>query len=353
MTLASVRLAEVIRVARGRSASDIHLSAGRPPVFRVDGELQAQAAPPLESEELTAIAFGVLDERSKAQLAGSGDVTLTAYGDDACGPARVHLFRSQAGICVGIRLLNDRPPALEALGLPPVVASFGVHQNGLVIFAGPTGAGKTTAAASLLDNINASYPRHILTIEDPIEYRHASQRSIVEQREVGRDVRSFADAIAGALRSDPDVLLIGEMRDRSTMRAAIGAAETGHLVLATLHTATAAHTVDRIVGAFAGSEQNEIRAQLAQSLLGIICLRLIPCIAGGRTAACEILIATDGVRALVRDGKTHNLRNVMLTSSHSGMQTLEAHLHDLTRAGVIAQSTAHFYAQRTDEIRSA
>ncbi|MDP9111047.1 MAG: PilT/PilU family type 4a pilus ATPase [Candidatus Eremiobacteraeota bacterium] len=329
------------------------MSAGRPPGFRVDGELQQQSVPPVEAEELTAIADAVLDERSKAQLEGDGDATLTAFGDDGYGPARVHLFRAQAGICVVIRLLNDRPPALEALGLPPVVASFGVRQNGLILFAGPTGAGKTTAAASLLQSINGSCPRHILTIEDPIEYRHVSQRSIVEQRQIGRDVRSFADAIVGALRSDADVLLVGEMRDRATMRAAIGAAETGHLVLATLHTATAAHTIDRIVGAFAGSEQNEIRSQLAQSLLAIVCLRLIPCIKGGRTAACEILIATDGVRALVRDGKTHNLRNVILTSGQLGMQTLEAHLDVLVRSGVIAQSTAMSYAQRGDQIRSA
>lgn len=352
MTFAAVRLSEVLRVGRSRGASDIHLSAGKPPHFRVDGELFEQTAPPLGEGELAAIAGEVLDEISQTQFARDGDITRSIY-DDAGGPVRVHFFRSQAGVAASIRLLNRRPPALETLGLPPVVSSFGSHQNGLVIFAGPTGAGKTTAAASLLDRINASSARHILTIEDPVEYRHDSQRSLVAQREVGRDVRSFADAITGALRSDPDVLLVGEMRDRTTMRAAIGAAETGHLVLATLHTASAGQTIERIVGAFAGSEQEEIRAQLAQTLLAVVCLRLVPCTSGGRTAACEILIATDAVRAMVRESKTHNLRNVMLTGRHLGMQTLDAHLHDLTLSGDITPSTELIYAQRRDEVRSA
>ena len=349
---AAVRLTEVLRVGRMRGASDVHLVGGRPPTLRVDGELQAQSAPLLEPEELVEIAREMLDEPSRLQFERDGDITRT-WRDVGEGTVRVHMYHSQGGVSLAIRLLALRVPALEALGLPPVIASFGTRQNGLVIFAGPTGSGKTTAAGALLEHINQASARHILTIEDPIEYRHTSRRSIVQQREVGRDVPGFADAIRGALRSDLDVLLVGEMRDRATMRAAIGAAETGHLVLATLHTASAGQTIDRIVGAFSGSEQVEIRAQLAQALLGIVCLRLVPCVAGGRTAACEILVATDAVRALVREGKTHNLRNVMLTSRHLGMQTLETHLHEMRLTGNIMPQIAQMYSQRADEIRSA
>ena len=350
--LAAVRLAEVLRVARMRDASDIHLVSGHPPVFRVDGELAVQSAPEVGSEELDALTLELLDERSHEKFGRAGDITRTFCDPDGT-TARVHVYRAQGGVSLAIRLLGIRPPALEVLGLPPVVAAFGMRQHGLVIFAGPTGAGKTTAAAALLDRINGASARHIITIEDPIEYRHASRRSIVAQREVGRDVAGYASAIRGALRSDPDVLLVGEMRDRPTMRAAIGAAETGHLVLTTLHTASAGQTIDRVVGAFSGSEQDEIRAQLAQSLLGVVCLRLVPRVAGGRVAACEVLVATDAVRALVRDGKTHSLRNLMLTSRHLGMQTLEANLHELGCSGEIAPAAVRLYAQRSDEIRSA
>lgn len=349
--LASMRLAELLRLARSKNASDIHLTPGITSIFRVDGVLQ-QSGTVISSAECDRMCADLLDEGSKVRLKKTGDASV-AYRDEYLGSFRVHAYRTSAGIAFAIRLLAASVPTLESLHLPAIVASFTARQNGLVLFAGPTGSGKTTALSALVDRINRNESKHIITIEDPIEYEHQSRQSIVTQREVGRDVVSFAHALTGALRSDPDVVMVGELRDPSTMRAALTAAETGHLVFATLHTADSPQTIDRIIDAFPSEAQVQVRTQLAQTLVAVVCLRLVPRLnSPGRRAAAEILLANDAVRNLIRDNKSHQLRNVIATGRQGGMQTLEAHLSDLVMRREISLSAAQACTDRPQDVRT-
>lgn len=348
--LAHVRLSETLRVARLRRASDLHLCAGLPPVLRVDGALQIQSSVPLSHDELEAIASAWLDDAAVARLDRDGDVTVSHCGAET-GSARLHAIRTDEGTSFAIRLFDDGIPSIESLQLPPSVSALANRERGLVIFAGPTGSGKSTGLAALVDRINGMHAKHIIIVEDPIEYRHSPKTSIVTQREIGRDVRCYADAVYGALRSDPDVILIGEMRDPATMRAALTAAETGHLVLTTVHTGNSAQTIDRILGASAGDERDHIRIQLAQTLAAVISIRLLPRADGqGRRSAVEVLIANDAVRSLIRDGKTHQLRNVVSTGRRYGMQTLEMHLCDLVASGEVSLESARTAADYPEDL---
>jgi twitching motility protein PilT len=351
--LAPVRLSEVLHVARLRNASDVHLSAGFPPVLRVDGALEAQQTLVATQEEIGAVAASLLDDDANEALERAGDATVSRHVKDV-GRIRVHAYRTTHGTSLAIRLLATGIPSLEALQLPPVVASFAERSHGLVIFTGPTGSGKSTAMAAMVDRINRLQARHIVTIEDPIEYEQRSNRSVIDQRQLGRDVPTYVQAVYGALRSDPDVIVIGEMRDPQTMHAVLTAAETGHLVLTTLHTGDAAQTVDRIVGAFDGDKREQIRVQLAQSLVGVVCMRLLAHAGGhGRRCAVEVLVANDAVRNVIRDGKSHQLRNVISTSRQAGMQTLEADLTDLVARREVTLEHARLATQRPGELRSA
>lgn len=349
--LAHVRLRELMRAARLQNASDVHVCAGLRPALRIDGVLELQQMPDTTPEELLAMSSALLDEDAIATLHGLGDVTVTRP-DGEGGSVRVHAYREAGGISLAIRLLAAGVPSLESLQMPAIVGSFLERPQGLVIFAGPTGSGKSTALAALVDRINRTQARHVLTIEDPVEYRHRSDRSIITQRELGRDVRTYADALRGALRSDPDVILIGEMRDSLTMHAALTAAETGHLVFTTLHTGDAAQTIDRIVGAFTGPHREQARMQLAQTLVAVVCTRLLPrANARGRRSAVEVLVATDAVRALIRDGKTHQLRNAISTGRSAGMQTLESHLAELVAHREVSPESAKLASGRCGELR--
>lgn len=349
--LAEVRVDEVLRLARLRNASDVHIAPSYRPVLRVDGSLETQTTMAPTAGEVERIANALLDAYAAKRLARTGDATAT-YRDAESGSFRVHAYRTAGGIALAIRALAQSVPSLETLQLSPAVAAFGERANGLVLFAGPTGSGKSTVLAALVDAINRNESRHIVTIEDPVEYEHRSMRSIVSQREVGRDVVSFSAAIHGALRSDPDVIMVGEMRESDTMHAALTAAETGHLVFATLHTADAPQTVDRVISAFSGGMQDQVRVALAQVLAGVVCLRLIPRSDGrGRRAAAEVLVATDAVRSLIREGKTHQLRNAISTGRHVGMQTLESHLTDLVLRREVDIETAKRFAERPNEVR--
>lgn len=348
--LAQSRLKEVLRIARLCDASDVHLSPGAVPVFRIDGVLAPQQTLAIDSAELECIAASALPERALQQYAKTGDAGAR-YTDEDFGTIRVHFYRSSHGSCLALRLLAKEVPSCEQINMPPVVQELVHRPHGLVVFAGPTGSGKTTALAALIAAMNRRNAQHIITIEDPIEYEHRSDLALIHQREIGRDAPSFADAVRGALRSDPDVLLIGEMRDARTMHAALTAAETGHLVLTTLHTSDAPQTVDRIVSMFAGALQDQIRIQLAQSIVAVVCMRLLPRAHGrGRRSACEVMIASDAVRALIRDGKPHQLRNVIATSRHIGMQTLEAHLSALVLRDEITRESALSATDRGAEI---
>jgi twitching motility protein PilT len=350
--LATLQLCELLAQARQRGASDLHLAAGELPTLRVDGSLVRLGCDPLPADELAHFAESLLPPPALERLyeRGAADGALR---EAQLGTARIHAFRARGLMRLAIRLLGRDIPSIEQLGLPAIVSSFAERNAGIVLVAGPTGCGKTTTLAALIDRINRSRERHILTIEDPVEFIHPSIRSLVAQREIDLDVADFGEALRSALRSDPDVILIGELRDAKTMAAALNAAETGHLVFSTLHTGDAAQTIDRIVDAFGAGVQAEIRAQLAASLVGVIAQRLVPrASGGGRRAAVEILVATEAVRALVRDGKSHQIRNVIVTGRTSGMQTLETHLSDLVVRRDITLEAARAVTDRPSEVRT-
>jgi len=348
---APLRLREMLRVARELRASDLHISAGLPIRFRTDGVLECHDLAPVDAAEIGAAIDHCFAEGAKRRLEAEGDATITYFDADA-GFARIHAFRAGENFALAVRLLAREIPTLEGVRLPPSATQLMQRTRGLVIVCGPTGSGKSTALAAMIDRINNTQSKHIILIEDPIEYRHTSRKSHVSQREIGSDTPSFSAALLGALRSDPDVLLVGEMRDRATMHAAVGAAETGHLVFCTMHTGSAPESVDRIVGSFDGAAQLEMRTQLAETLAGVISLRLVARARGpGRLAAVEVLIANDAVRAAIRDAKTHHLRNVIATSRHCGMQTLEADLGELLLRGDVTYRAAREATDRPDELR--
>ena len=353
MSLAAVRIQDLVRGARGRGASDAHFGGGDPPALRVGGRLVVLDAPPVDEDAVRAFLRGAIAPDQLARLDARGTADGAAARDADGGPYRVHAYRHAGGVRVAIRLLAQRIPSLDALGLPAAVAQLAQRRAGLVLFTSPTGSGKTTALAALIDRINRTSERVVCTVEDPVEYVHVPQRSLVTHCEIGRDVSDYAEALRGFMRADPDVILVGEMRDRPTMEAALTAAETGHLVFATLHTGDAAQTVDRIVDAFPPEAHAQVRSQLASTLAGIVGLRLVPRRGGAeRRAAAEVLIGTDAVRALIREGKTHQLRNTIVTGRAAGMQTLETHLCELVVRGEIGLDDAQAATSRPGEVRA-
>jgi twitching motility protein PilT len=352
MSVGTVRIASLIRAARDRAASDLHFGGSDRPGLRVDGRLIVLETTPIDDAAIRTFLSAALSGAQLARLyaAGNADGAAPAGADGA--PYRLHAYRHAGGLRVAIRLLAERVPSLEELALPAAVASFAERPSGLALFTGPTGSGKTTALAALVDRINRSADRNIVTVEDPVEYVHPPLRSFVTHCEVGRDVADFAEALRGFMRADPDVILVGEMRDQATMEAALAAAETGHLVFATLHTNDAAQTVDRIVDAFPPAAHAQVRVQLASVLAGIAALRLVPRReGGGRCAAAEVLIGTDAVRALIREGKTHQLRNTIVTGRAAGMQTLESHLSELVVRGDVHHKDAQAVTIRASDVR--
>jgi len=347
-----VRLVELIHTARARDASDVHIGGGEKPAFRIDGRLTVLDHQPISERAVNDFLAGMLPSAALDRLRERGTADGAQRHADI-GAFRVHAYRQLSGTRVVIRLLANVIPNLELLSLPSIVGDLALRPSGLLLFTGPTGSGKTTALASLIDRINRTVERNVITVEDPVEYLHSSLRSLVTHCEIGRDVIDYEEAIRGFLRSDPDVILIGEMRDRETMEAAMTAAETGHLVLSTLHTNDAPQTVDRIVDSFPAESQNQVRSQLAAVLIGVVSLRLVPRKnQPGRRAAAEILIATDAVRAMIRDGKTHQLRNAIATGRSTGMQTLESHLSELVLHGLIDLDEARNVSTRPSEIRT-
>ena len=350
LSASAIRLADVLHVARSQGASDVHLSPNIAPVTRVDGFLEYLSGPVMEPHEVRSIAASLVGEEQLQRLDGGADVSAT-YADRVLGLIRVHAFGVEGGMALALRLLHKSVPTLESLHLPPIVGRLCERDRGLILFAGPTGSGKSTSLAAAIDRINASMPRHVITIEDPIEYRHSSKRSVVVQRQIGADTVSFSEALIGALRADPDVIVVGEMRDASTIQAALTAAETGHLVLASIHTGDGVQTIDRIIDAFSGTAQSQIRAQLSQALLAIISQRLVRRANGpGRRAVAEIVIATDAVRNIIRESRTHQLRNLIVTGRQLGMQTLEQHLNELLVHREITREAALSVTERPSEI---
>ena len=327
----------LLDAARAAGASDLHLSAGASPRLRIDGALQPLAgAAPMDADSVAAALAALMTPAQAHQLDATGDLDFAWQA--GCGAARfrVNAFRQSRGLAAVLRRIPGTVPALAAIGAPPVLSRLARLEEGLVLVSGATGCGKSTTLAALLDAINGSREAHIVTLEDPIEFVHRSRASLVSQREVGRDTASFATALRAALREDPDVLLVGELRDLDTVRLALAAAETGHLVLATLHTRGAASAIDRLIGCFPPGERELARGSLAASLAAVVCQRLLPRAGGGRVAAHEVLVATPAVRNLIRESRLSQLESVMQTGQAWGMQTLAHGIERLIAAGLVA-----------------
>lgn len=351
MSIDLIRLTELIALARDRGASDLHAAAGEPPALRLNGRITPLDVPPLAATALEAFLESVLPAETARRWRETGSADV-ARRDGIGAPYRLHAYATLSGVRLAFRFLCAEIRALEALALPAFVGTLATKSSGLVLFTGPTGSGKTTALAGLVDRINRTAERVIVTVEDPIEYVHRPLRSAIAHCEIGRDVPDYAAAVHGFMRADPDVVLVGEMRDRATMEAVLSAAETGHLVLSTLHTTDAAQTIDRIIDAFSSAAQAQIRTQLASTLLAVLSLRLLPLRSGeGRVAAVEILVGTDAVRAMIRESKTHQLRNAMTTGRAAGMRTLETSLSDLVVRGAITLDAARLAANRPADVR--
>lgn len=341
-----ILLDEVIK----KKASDLHIQVGLPPMLRIDGALTpVTGADALDEEAIEALIFAVLDEDQKQILLKDKEFDFSfAYGD--LGRFRVNAFHERGNMAAAMRLIPNEILTIEQLGLPQIVNKFADYPRGLVLVTGPTGSGKSTTLAALVHKINVEKAAHIITIEDPIEFTHRSQKSVIVQREVHYDTYSFSAALRSALREDPDVVLIGEMRDLETIASAITIAETGHLVFATLHTNSAAQSVDRMIDVFPPHQQPQIRAQLSNILMAIASQRLVPAIGGGRIAAAEILIANPAVRNIIREGKSHQLEAVIQTGAEFGMQSMDKTLASLIHEGRITYEEARNFAVDLDEL---
>jgi twitching motility protein PilT len=323
--------------ARG---TDLHLTAGTRPLFRVDGDLRpVPESRPLTAGDVEKVVRGLLSARQWDAFSSGHEIDFSFSWD---GRARIrgNAFRQRDAVAVALRLVPNQIPTFDQLGLPAAVRGFAELKQGMVLVTGPTGSGKSTTLASVIGWINENRPVHVLTIEDPIEYVHEHKRAAVNQREVGQDTGSFGAALRSALREDPDVILVGEMRDLESIRFALTLAETGHLVFATLHTNDTAQAVDRMIDVFPGDQQPQIRTQLASGLTGVVYQRLLPRVGGGLVAAYEVLVANAPVRNLVKEGKTNQLRNQIVTGQRDGMQTLETSLNALVRAGAVSYDEA-------------
>jgi twitching motility protein PilT len=329
-------LARVVREGISLDSSDVHLAADHPPLLRVHGELRpSQTVGVLSDAEVRGVVEQMTTDEQLARYDAEHELDFSRVVADGYA-ARVNVYRQSGRLAVAMRLIPDRIKPLEDLGLPSVVASFAGLPRGLVLVTGPTGSGKSMTLAGVLDLANRTRPDHILTVEDPIEYRHVSRKCLITQREIGDDTESFAASLKHALRQDPDIILIGEMRDPETIQTALTAAETGHLVFATLHTQDAARSVERIVDSFPADGRELVRTQLAGTLRGIVSQTLCRRVDGqGRVPAVEVLIATPAVRALIREGRQHQLYSTIHSGGEQGMQTLDQALSALVRRGVI------------------
>jgi twitching motility protein PilT len=341
-----ILLEEVVK----KKASDLHLQVGLPPMLRVDGALiPVAAAEVLTDEAVETLVFAILDEDQKQILLKDKEFDFSfAFGD--LGRFRVNAFHERGNLAAALRLIPNEIMTIEQLGLPPIVNKFADYPRGLVLITGPTGSGKSTTLAAMIHKINMERNEHIITIEDPIEYTHRSKKSVIVQREVHYDTYSFSAALRSALREDPDVVLIGEMRDLETIASAITIAETGHLVFATLHTNSAAQSIDRMIDVFPPHQQPQIRSQLSNILMAIASQRLIPAIGGGRIASAEILVATPAVRNIIREGKTHQLEAVIQTGAEFGMQSMDKTLAGMIHNGTISYEEARNHAVDLDEL---
>ncbi len=335
----------LLKIAKERGASDLHVTVGIPPKIRVNGELEALEFEKLRPADTEALIKPLIPEPLFPTFEAYGEMDF-AYSVKELGRFRVNAFKQRGSYAAVLRVVGTTIPSAEKLGIPPSVVELTKKKRGLVLVTGPTGSGKSTTLASLLDIINQNYSTHMVTLEDPIEYLHYHSKSIVNQREIGLDTQSYGNALRAALREDPDVILVGEMRDLDTISTAITAAETGHLVFSTLHTIGAPATIDRIIDVFPPHQQQQIRVQLASVLESVISQQLIPLSSGrGRVAAFEVMHASPAVKNLIREGKSHQITSVIQTSKKLGMQTMDDAIFDLFLKRKISSDKALEFAQ--------
>ncbi len=334
---------ELLYAAYKEYASDVHITIGLPPVFRIHGQLRRLDVAPYNLEEVEQLANSLMEDRTKKAFHEDGEVDFSYELKDV-SRFRINIYKKREGLSIAIRLIPAKIPTIEEMKLPEVLKKIASKPQGLVLVTGPTGSGKSTTLAAMIDYINETASKHIITLEDPIEYIHEHKMSVIEQREVGKDTKKFASGLRASLRQDPDVILVGEMRDLETISTAVTAAETGHLVFGTLHTNSAPTTIERIVDVFPAEQQGQIRFQLASVLQAIISQRLFPTKNGkGRIAATEILTQTSAVSSLIRNQKIHQLANVMQTSRDQGMHTLEMDIQSLLQRQLVSYDTVRGY----------
>ncbi len=333
-------ITELLAFTLKNDASDLHLSAENPPIVRVDGELKRLKTDDLTSEQIHTMIYSIMTDEQRTEYERNQELDFAiSFGEDA--RFRVNGFTNRKGPAAVFRVIPHDMPTLKELSLPPAIRRLAELEKGIVLVTGPTGSGKSTTLAAMINHINSTKSSHILTIEDPVEFYHESKKCLVNHREVGTDTKSFGAALRSALREDPDVILVGEMRDHETISLALTAAETGHLVFGTLHSNSASKTIDRIIDVFPSAEKAMVRAMLSNSIQGIIAQTLLKRVGGGRCAAHEIMIGTNAVRNLVRENQLAQLYSMIQTGARYGMQTMEDSVNDLLESGTISEETAH------------
>ncbi len=345
-------ITEFLKFTLDNKASDLHLSGGNNPKVRIDGELRQVKPDILQGDDIRGMLYQVMNEDQRAEYERDFEIDFAiAFGPEA--RFRVNAFTNRQGSAAVFRVIPTKIPTMEQLSLPPVIRRLAELEKGLVLVTGPTGSGKSTTLASMINHINENEAVHILTVEDPVEFFHPSKRALVNHREVGNDTKSFARALKSALREDPDVILVGEMRDYETIALALTAAETGHLVFGTLHSNNAAKTIDRIIDVFPAAEKEMVRAMLASSIQGVVAQALLPKAGGGRVASHEIMVGTNAVRNLIRENQLAQVYSMIQTGARYGMQTMEDSVHDLQEHGFITAETAHDALKTGAEAESA
>lgn len=357
-SLDDVHIDDLLREVVRRNASDLHLCVGVPPILRIDGQLYRTNFQPATPKQTQRLIYEILTDEQIQRFENTLELDFS-YALQDVARFRVNVYKERGCIAAAFRLIPRRIPTVRELELPPILEELASRPRGLILVTGPTGHGKSTTLAAMIDYINRTKSVHIITIEDPIEYLHQHKKSIINQRELGEDTRSFPNALRAALRQDPDVILVGEMRDPETMAIAITAAETGHLVLSTVHTNSAAETIDRIIDVFPPNQQPQIRVQLSMNLVAVISQQLLPRApgaprnpyGGGRIAAVEIMIANPAIRNLIREGKTYQIPSMIQTGASEGMQTMDQALRDLYVKGLITYETAMERAHNPEELK--
>ena len=339
----AVDIAQLLTFSVKNNASDLHLSAGVPPMIRVDGDVKRVNMPALSHKEVHSMIYDIMNDRQRKDFEEFFETDFS-FEIPKLARFRVNAFNQARGAGAVFRTIPSEILTLEDLGAPAIFKDISMYPRGICLVTGPTGSGKSTTLAAMIDYVNDNKPDHILTIEDPIEFVHESKRSLINQREVHRDTHGFAEALRSALREDPDVILVGEMRDLETIRLALTAAETGHLVFGTLHTSSAAKTIDRVVDVFPAAEKEMVRSMLSESLRAVISQTLLKRIGGGRVAAHEIMIGSPAIRNLIREGKIAQMYSAIQTGQASGMQTLDQNLQEMLAKGVITKEEARFKA---------